>query len=166
MVIDLVDETRAELVRRRRESTAGFWFDALDAVKDPEIPVLSIWDLGVLQNVEALRPGELEVTITPTYSGCPAMDAIKADIEEVLLNAGAVTVRITTQLIPAWSTDWMDAKAREKLRQYGIASPDSVGCPRCGSARTQLVSEFGSTSCKALYRCNDCAEPFEYFKPL
>ena len=165
MVIDLVKEARAELVQRRRESRCGYWFRVLDEVKDPELPVLSIWDLGVLQDVQE-EGGVVEVTITPTYSGCPAMETIRDQIVEVLRVAGAKEIAIHTQLTPAWTSDWIDGAAQKRLRDFGIAPPGTPACPQCGSTRTRVISDFGSTACKALYRCLDCREPFDYFKPF
>lgn len=144
-------------------------------VADPEIPVLSIADLGVLRDVR-VTGDTVEVVITPTYSGCPAMRVIELEIAAALDAAGIEKHRVATVLAPAWTTDWMSAEGKRKLREYGIAPPagkasrgalfgaDGVACPRCGSARTERISEFGSTACKALYRCRDCAEPFDYFK--
>ena len=165
MVIELVKEARAELVQRRRESRCGHWFRVLDAVKDPELPVLSIWDLGVLQDVQE-QGGVVEVTITPTYSGCPAMETIEEQIVEVLRAAGAKDIEVHTQLTPAWTSDWIDGTAQKRLRDFGIAPPGTPACPQCGSTRTRVISDFGSTACKALYRCLDCREPFDYFKPF
>jgi ring-1,2-phenylacetyl-CoA epoxidase subunit PaaD len=152
---------------------------SLGAVPDPEIPVLSVVDLGLVRKVEWDGP-VCVVTITPTYSGCPAMQEIAADITRVLRARGVQDVRIQTRLSPAWTTDWMSEKGRSALKAYGIAPPGQkavdisgitirtpdvvVPCPLCDSARTRLVSHFGSTSCKALYRCNACGEPFDYFK--
>ncbi len=144
-------------------------------VCDPEIPVLTIADLGVLRDVRAAGEG-YEVDITPTYSGCPAMNMIAVMIEAAALAAGFAPVRINTVLSPAWTTDWMTDAGRAKLTAYGIAPPapggsrralfaaDPVACPRCGSSATERLAEFGSTSCKALWRCRDCREPFDYFK--
>ncbi|GGE97481.1 phenylacetate-CoA oxygenase subunit PaaJ [Stappia taiwanensis] len=155
--------------RRRALEVAG-------RVPDPEVPVLTIADLGVLRDVRVQEGGVVEVDITPTYTGCPAMAVFTMDIETALLAAGFSSVRINTVLSPAWTTDWLSAEAREKLRAYGIAPPagkasrralfgdDQVACPRCGSLETEKVSEFGSTACKALWRCRACAEPFDYFK--
>ena len=152
-------------------------WDLLDQVTDPEIPVLSIQDLGILQNVE--RHGDaVIVTITATYSGCPAMDVIGDEIRQALAQAGYRQVTVKQQLAPTWTTDWLSAEGRRKLREYGIAPPAEgthrkrallganpvVPCPQCESTRTERVSEFGSTACKALYRCLDCREPFDYFK--
>jgi ring-1,2-phenylacetyl-CoA epoxidase subunit PaaD len=151
--------------RRRAESACANLFDVLDAVRDPEIPVLSIWDLGILQDVSRQNDGVV-VTITPTYSGCPAMQQIEADIIDVLRQAGEAQVQVETRLAPAWSSDWMDADARRRLREYGIAPLDDLRCPQCGSEDVERVSEFGSTACKALYRCVACREPFDQFKRI
>lgn len=147
----------------------------LDRVADPELPFLTLGDLGILRDVRFV--GEtLEVAITPTYCGCPAMDVIAVDITTALAKAGFDNVRIKRVLSPAWTTDWLSAAARAKLRANGIAPPEraqgkralfaevEVACPRCGSKSTQRVSEFGSTACKAHYRCLVCREPFQYFK--
>ena len=136
------------------------------AVEDPEIPVLTIDDLGILRDVR-LDGDTVEVTITPTYSGCPAMDVIAWEIEAALARAGFSSVRVRSVLSPAWTTDWMSADGRRKLREYGIAPPDPSAhpvCPQCGSRDTELLSAFGSTSCKALHRCLACREPFDAFK--
>jgi ring-1,2-phenylacetyl-CoA epoxidase subunit PaaD len=144
-------------------------------VVDPEIPVLSIADLGVLRDV-TVADGRVEVVITPTYSGCPAMNMIALEIELALERAGIRNSKVRTVLSPAWTTDWMSDDGRRKLREYGIAPPQAassrralfgvqqVECPQCGSVDTELLSEFGSTSCKALWRCKNCREPFDYFK--
>jgi ring-1,2-phenylacetyl-CoA epoxidase subunit PaaD len=142
----------------------------LDAVKDPEIPAVSLWELGVLQDI-AHNDDEVVVTITPTYSGCPAMTVMAEDIQQALADAGYPRSRVVTRLAPAWSTSWISQEARDKLRAYGIAPPGeldatAVSCPHCGSANVQIVSQFGSTACKALYQCKECAEPFDYFKPI
>jgi ring-1,2-phenylacetyl-CoA epoxidase subunit PaaD len=147
---------------------------ALSEVVDPEIPVLTIEDLGVLRDVTVGDDGAVEVTITPTYSGCPAMDVIRADVERVLAEHGFAGARVRTVLAPAWTTDWMSEAGRRKLVEAGIAPPASPGqivmelirCPRCGSADTRLVSRFGSTACKAIRACNRCLEPFDHFKPI
>jgi ring-1,2-phenylacetyl-CoA epoxidase subunit PaaD len=150
-------------------------WDAAASVVDPEIPVLTIADLGVLRDV-ALSGGHVEVAITPTYSGCPAMNMIAIEIELALERAGFRRPKVRTVLSPAWTTDWMSEEGRRKLRAYGIAPPQAsssrralfgeqaVACPQCGSDNTELLSEFGSTSCKALWRCKACREPFDYFK--
>ena len=157
----------ADLRRRAWEVAA--------AVVDPEIPVLTIADLGVLRDV-AVIDGRVEVAITPTYSGCPAMNMIAIEIELALEREGFSNSRVRTVLSPAWTTDWMSDDGRRKLREYGIAPPlpsssrralfgvQQVACPQCGSENTELLSEFGSTSCKALWRCKSCREPFDYFK--
>ena len=150
-------------------------WDAASQVVDPEIPVLTIADLGVLREVE-VHDGRVEVAITPTYSGCPAMNMIALEIEVALERAGFRGSKVRTVLSPAWTTDWMSEEGRRKLRASGIAPPQasssrralfgeqSVACPQCGSDKTELLSEFGSTSCKALWRCKSCREPFDYFK--
>jgi len=150
-------------------------WDAASRVVDPEIPVLTIADLGVLREVVVTDEG-VEVAITPTYSGCPAMNMIAVEIELALERAGFAKPKVRTVLSPAWTTDWMSEDGRRKLRDYGIAPPQpassrralfgvqEVACPQCGSANTELLSEFGSTSCKALWRCKSCREPFDYFK--
>src|SRR5581483_5624731 len=150
-------------------------WEVASKVVDPEIPVLTIADLGVLREV-TVDDGHVEVTITPTYSGCPAMNMIALEIELALERAGFRGSKIRTVLSPAWSTDWMSEDGRRKLRDYGIAPPlastsrralfgvEEVACPRCGSGDTELLSQFGSTSCKALWRCKSCREPFDYFK--
>ena len=172
------------------QTLAAFW-NAVAAVPDPEIPVVSVTDLGILRGIEwdGGDPGTLVVTVTPTYSGCPATEMITASLRDALETAGASRVRIETRLAPAWTTDWITQEGRRKLREFGIAPPvahraDSavatidisrlrsrrtsavtIACPRCGSAQTQRLSQFGSTACKAQYRCLDCLEPFDYFKP-
>ena len=148
---------------------------------DPEIPVVTLRELGILRDVTE-TPDGVEVVITPTYTGCPAMGQIEDDVRGALDKAG-IAARVITRLAPAWTTDWMSDIAREKLRAYGIAPPhqtkpdvsvvrfmrrpaaDPVACPRCGSTHTVVSSQFGSTACKALYKCLDCQEPFDYFKP-
>jgi ring-1,2-phenylacetyl-CoA epoxidase subunit PaaD len=140
----------------------------LEEIMDPEIPVLSICDLGIVRNVQS-DGAELVVTITPTYSGCPAMAVITDEIRAALQNRGITRFRIETQLSPAWTTDWLSEKGRERLREYGIAPPrpkssGPIACPHCGSPSTRLVSQFGSTPCKAIYVCDSCREPFDHFK--
>lgn len=139
-------------------------------VPDPEVPVLTIEDLGILRGINIIGD-EVEVIITPTYSGCPAMDMISMNIRLALIENGYKNVKITSVLSPAWTTDWMSEAGKQKLKAYGIAPPqyDSnkepvVECPQCQSSNTKLLSQFGSTACKALYQCNDCKEPFDYFK--
>ena len=169
--------------------------DWLDQVMDPEVPVVSVVGLGIVRDVQwqvTAEPGpaRLQVVVTPTYSGCPATEVIARSIREALQAQGITEVDVTTRLSPAWTTDWMTEPAREALRVYGIAPPvgsaqvsadgsqvvdiaaltstgsrPAVPCPLCGSTRTRLLSQFGSTACKALYQCNSCLEPFDYFKP-
>ena len=161
----------------------------LSQVMDPEVPVVSILDLGILRDVQWLDASETTavVTVTPTYSGCPATEVIAQSIREALQAHGVLKVDVRTQLSPAWTTDWMTPQGREALRAYGIAPPAArapasdgsqvidiaalmpckaiVPCPQCGSRKTRLLSQYGSTACKALYQCNTCLEPFDYFKP-
>jgi ring-1,2-phenylacetyl-CoA epoxidase subunit PaaD len=147
----------------------------LETVSDPEIPVLSVLDLGVVRNI--WKEGEsVTIQLTPTYNGCPAVDAMSMAIKLALLSAGYKTVKIETVLSPAWTSDWISEEGKQKLRAYGIAPPlgkslypedlESLNpaCPQCGSSDTALVSAFGSTACKALFRCQSCKEPFDYFK--
>ena len=153
-------------------------WDILSSITDPEIPVLTLQDLGILRSVQ-LNNSSVTVSITPTYSGCPAMDMISMQIKMELLAAGYEVVYIEAILSPAWTTDWMSETGKEKLKAYGIAPPnirqqvcsndlfaanEAVQCPQCNSYNTVLKSEFGSTACKSLYQCNDCKEPFDYFK--
>ncbi|MGB5256242.1 MAG: 1,2-phenylacetyl-CoA epoxidase subunit PaaD [Woeseiaceae bacterium] len=146
-------------------------------VPDPEIPVLSITDLGIVRDVDC--DGGVVVSLSPTYSGCPATEVIEASVIAALQDRGVADVAIKRVLSPPWTTDWISDSGREKLKRYGIAPPEkgggkrallhggrSVACPRCESQSTERVSEFGSTACKAAYRCKDCLEPFEYFKCL
>lgn len=157
----------------------------LSQVPDPEIPVISLTDLGIVRDVE-WQDDTLVVTVTPTYSGCPATSVINLDIEAALRSHGVGKIRLERRLSPPWTTDWISPEGREKLRAYGIAPPVDgtaadgrlqgrisrlagtsnlvIACPRCGSTRTEKVSQFGSTPCKASYRCTDCLEPFDYFK--
>ncbi len=155
----------------------------LDDVPDPEVPALSIVDLGIVRDVHWTDEGEestLIVALTPTYSGCPAMAAIEADVLRALHARGIARARVETVLSPAWSTDWMSARGRKRLQAYGIVPPqrstnadlaygpvvrEIVRCPRCASEDTEELSRFGSTACKALHRCRSCREPFDYFKP-
>jgi ring-1,2-phenylacetyl-CoA epoxidase subunit PaaD len=162
------------------EITADKVYEWLSAVTDPEVPALTILDLGIVRDVQLTEKDgrtEAKVVITPTYSGCPAMDVISIGIRMALLSRGITKVDIEMRLSPAWTTDWMTEEGKRKLQAYGIAPPqrkafqplglfedDSVLCPRCGSMNTELVSQFGPTSCKALYRCLSCLEPFEHFK--
>jgi ring-1,2-phenylacetyl-CoA epoxidase subunit PaaD len=171
------DASRAGL----RPSIGAIW-QALARVPDPEIPVVSIVELGIVRGVEWIDE-RLAVRVTPTYSGCPATELIMQGIGDALRDAGVAEHDVTTVLAPAWSTDWIAPEARAKLRAYGIAPPgaahridvagisplrrqrEAVACPCCGSTRTALLAQFGSTACKALYRCEACREPFDYFKP-
>ena len=160
-------------------------WQALDGVMDPEVPAVSVRDLGIVRDVR-LCGDVLDVVLTPTYSGCPATEVIEADVLAAIAAAGLGPARVTLQRAPAWTTDWITAQGRERLRAYGIAPPGAVAagaevplrfvpraalapaleCPHCGSPRTERLSAFGSTACKALYRCLACREPFEHFKPL
>ena len=149
----------------------------LEEVTDPEIPVLTVTDLGIIRDIKIGEEG-LEIIITPTYSGCPAMNTIEVNIRAALQEKGFGQVKVTTVLHPAWTTDWITERGRQRLKDYGIAPPvdgsvdknalfqagPTVECPQCGSGNTEMVSQFGSTACKALYRCLDCKEPFDYFK--
>jgi ring-1,2-phenylacetyl-CoA epoxidase subunit PaaD len=158
-------------------STRNIW-SLLEEVMDPEVPVLSVIDLGIVREVR-LNKDEVEIIITPTYSGCPAMDMISATIKMVLQSNGYRNVKVVSVLSPAWTTDWMTEAGKQKLKEYGIAPPnikqqvctpglfaadEAVQCPHCNSWHTHRVSEFGSTACKALYQCDECREPFDYFK--
>jgi ring-1,2-phenylacetyl-CoA epoxidase subunit PaaD len=148
----------------------------LQEITDPEVPVLSIVDLGIVRAINFTEDNkgnnEIEVVITSTYSGCPAMDMISTEIHVMLHTLGFKNIKVTRSLSPAWTTDWMSEEGKHKLQAYGIAPPDKrfsiavdgIKCPQCNSHNTKLISEFGSTSCKALYQCADCKEPFDYFK--
>ncbi len=142
-------------------------WDWLDAVPDPEIPVISVVDLGVVRDVLVSEEG-VEVTITPTYTGCPAMSVIAFDIETALAQKGIENITLKTQIAPAWTTDWLSTKGRARLEDYGIAPPQVAGgperCPQCKSTNVERISQFGSTPCKAQWRCQSCLEPFDYFK--
>lgn len=152
-------------------------WDVLRNVTDPEIPVLSVTDMGIVRDV-VQTPDAIEVSITPTYSGCPAMDAIGKDILRALTEKGFKNVSVKQVLSPAWTTDWITDEGKRKLEEYGIAPPTestaeksvlfgehkAVRCPRCKSEHTTMISNFGSTACKALWKCEDCKEPFDYFK--
>lgn len=155
-------------------------WELLDSIPDPEVPVLSVNDLGIVRAVKVIIPFKsVEVKITPTYSGCPAMDMIAMNIRLALIGKGYEDISITKVLSPAWTTNWMSEIGKQKLKAYGIAppgtveeknllklfaSPESVQCPLCNSLNTSMISEFGSTACKSLYQCNDCKEPFDHFK--
>ncbi|MBO3274723.1 1,2-phenylacetyl-CoA epoxidase subunit PaaD [Pseudomonas schmalbachii] len=151
-------------------------WEVLGSVMDPEVPVVSVVDLGIVRGLD-WQDGHLHVVVTPTYSGCPATEVIEQDILHALEHAGFAAPQLERRLTPAWTTDWISDDGRERLRAYGIAPPagstskrsllgekDDICCPQCGSAHTERLSEFGSTACKALYRCVDCREPFDYFK--
>ncbi|TDT85957.1 ring-1,2-phenylacetyl-CoA epoxidase subunit PaaD [Arthrobacter sp. AG258] len=168
-------ETRTQTPRQKA-------WDIAATVVDPEIPVLTIADLGILRKVDAGTDGSVTVTITPTYSGCPAMDAIRDDLYTAFKKEGYWDVHVDLVLAPAWTTDWMTEAGKQKLQEYGIAPPSghskagghsgpirlslAVKCPQCNSLNTKELTRFGSTSCKALYVCQDCKEPFDYFKVL
>jgi ring-1,2-phenylacetyl-CoA epoxidase subunit PaaD len=158
-------------------STKEIW-SILEKVTDPEVPVLSVTDLGIIREVK-INNDEPEIIITPTYSGCPAMDVISMNIRLTMISHGYKNVKIKQSLSPAWTTDWMSDEGKRKLKEYGIAPPnprqqvcnndlfapdEAVQCPHCNSYHTHRISEFGSTACKALYQCDDCKEPFDYFK--
>ncbi len=170
------------MVTSRQEQSAfldpgSAWKIAAD-IPDPELPVVTIADLGILRDVTEDDQGRVHVQITPTYSGCPAMETIRADLIEALTAAGYLRVDVEFVLAPAWTTDWMSAEAKEKLAAYGIAPPGarpaggplsvplSVRCPQCGSLDTRESSRFGSTACKSLWVCRSCREPFDHFKAL
>ena len=166
-----------EAIQRRTEFEQRVW-DVLLCVPDPEIPVLSIVDLGIVRYAREEPRGVVRVGISPTYSGCPATAVIKQSVGQALRDAGFQRVALDDVLAPAWTSDWITAEGRRKLREYGIAPPaesvsslrdilrpaPAIACPRCSSCETQKISEFGSTPCKALYRCTSCLEPFDYFK--
>ena len=152
-------------------------WSTLSTVVDPEVPVLTVLDLGIVREVQ-INGSEVEVIITPTYTGCPAMDMIAMNIRLALAEQGYKTVKVTSVLSPAWTTDWMSEEGKQKLKAFGIAPPnpkqqfctsemfqqEAVQCPRCNSYRTELISQFGSTACKSIYRCLDCKEAFDHFK--
>jgi ring-1,2-phenylacetyl-CoA epoxidase subunit PaaD len=153
-------------------------FSLLSEIPDPEIPVITIIELGVIRDIEITDGNSISLKITPTYSGCPAMKQIEDDVRKKLSENGFTNITINTIFSPPWTTDWITTEAKEKLRQYGIAPPEhstedkswltgktkNIACPRCKSLNTKLISQFGSTACKALYQCQDCLEPFDYFK--
>ncbi len=154
-------------------------FSYLEEIKDPEIPVLNVIDMGIVRDIVLLEDDLIEIIITPTYSGCPAMDVITMNIRIMLSTLGFKKIKITQSLSPAWTTDWISEEGKRKLKNYGIAPPnpkqqvcdeklfsadEAIQCPQCNSWHTHRVSEFGSTPCKSLYVCDDCKEPFDYFK--
>lgn len=170
-------ELRKIMIHSTNILTQPIWF-LLGNIMDPEVPVLSILDLGIVRDV-TMNEDEVEIVITPTYTGCPAMDVIATSIRMELLVAGYHNVKVKQVLSPAWTTEWMSEQGKTKLREYGVAPPnplqqvcrqdlfmtdEAVQCPHCRSWHTRLISEFGSTACKSLYQCNDCQEPFDYFK--
>lgn len=181
-IIPIVDQDQWQRQQAYTDETLAPLFQLLEQVKDPEIPALSIWDMGILRAIELQAEGNLSpdvlkqrtitVVITPTYSGCPAMDLIRDDITNVLNTAGYRDINIKTQLSPAWSSHWMSDDAKARMAKSGIAPPETGDeqlnpqCPVCGSRQTRVISQFGSTACKALYQCDDCSEPFDYFKPF
>jgi ring-1,2-phenylacetyl-CoA epoxidase subunit PaaD len=179
-----VVNTRADAGDARIDTAERVWA-ILAGIPDPEIPVISVVDLGIVRGVECTQDG-VEISVTPTYTGCPATHVIERDILDALSGAG-IGARLVTRLDPPWTTEWITPRGRERLAEFGIAPPGPVdrhdarvvhlvprgagmmqtpACPRCGSAQTERLSQFGSTACKALYRCLDCREPFDYFKPL
>ncbi|WP_068245983.1 1,2-phenylacetyl-CoA epoxidase subunit PaaD [Hydrotalea flava] len=166
------------MVNRSNHTEEAIW-QLLETVKDPEVPVLSVVDLGIVRKVIIEDENTISIAVTPTYSGCPAMDVIRMQLRILLLENGFKQVNIQQVLSPAWTTDWMSEKGKEQLKAYGIAPPlpkqtvchpdafqeeEAIQCPHCLSYHTRLVSRFGSTACKALYQCLDCKEPFDYFK--
>jgi ring-1,2-phenylacetyl-CoA epoxidase subunit PaaD len=168
---------RTETARAAAARVAAAW-QLLASVEDPEIPALSIVDLGLVRFIEVGPGGDLEVGLSPTYVGCPATEVIRRSVQDALRHGGVGDFRVTNVLSPAWSSDWISPDGRRKLLEYGIVPPDQsvpnmrdvlrgtrpLACPRCQSLDTEMVSEFGSTPCKALHRCRACLEPFEYFK--
>lgn len=149
----------------------------MEEVADPEIPVISVIDLGVVRKIDLIDQESVNITITPTYSGCPAVSAFSISIRLKLIEKGFKNINVINQLSPTWTTDWMTEEGKQKMKAYGIAPPNNtpssdalfsdeqeVECPQCGSMDTRLISQFGSTACKAMYQCNSCHEPFDYFK--
>ncbi|WP_431025962.1 1,2-phenylacetyl-CoA epoxidase subunit PaaD [Halomonas sp. H5] len=176
--IQLIDSDRGGLPQAGAEGDEAAVMAVLQEVLDPEVPAVSVVELGIVREVRWVE-GRLSVAVTPTYSGCPATEVIEAAIHRALVTAGYADPHIERRLSPAWTTDWITEEGRDKLRAYGIAPPvgsaskrsllgpePQVPCPQCGSLETERVSEFGSTACKALYRCLSCLEPFDYFKCL
>ena len=160
-------------------NTQDYIYSILEKIHDPEIPVLTIIDLGIVRDVIIIDEQTIEIIITPTYSGCPAMDVISFEIKLALLETGYKNIKVTYTLSPAWTTDWMSELGKRKLLEYGIAPPKkkssrvnkmlfeeetNISCPQCNSSNTNQLSEFGSTACKSLYKCNDCNEVFDHFK--
>lgn len=176
----MTQQLKSDIAQRPTDPASAKVWDVVGKVTDPEIPVLTIIDIGILREAFVASDGTAQVIITPTYSGCPAMGTIKADVEEALREAGYERYEVTLTLAPAWTTDWMTEDGKRKLEEYGIAPPTgmsavglqrgpkrlslAVRCPRCGSIKTNELSRFGSTACKALFQCAECKEPFDYFK--
>jgi len=169
----------ADIIELDRERIKQKAWETAASVPDPEIPAVTVADLGILRSIAVDKEGHVTAKLTPTYSGCPATQMIEEQVLQALIDAGFADARIETVLSPPWTTDWLTDEGREKLRAYGIAPPVngsnakralfgevSVACPHCGAGDTERVSEFGSTPCKALYRCKACREPFDYFKCL
>ena len=159
-----------------KHKTEDIW-TILEEVTDPEIPVLTVADLGIIRDIKIHEDETIEVIITPTYSGCPAMNTIEINIKAALQEKGFDKIKVSTILSPAWTTDWLSEAGKRKLKEYGIAPPVGsrskralfgeepvVECPHCNSKNTEMISQFGSTACKSLYRCKDCLEPVDYFK--
>ena len=167
---ELIPLLPAEELARRQRRAESAWpelWDLLDQVMDPEIPVITLFELGVLQDVQC-HAGRVSLLLTPTYVGCPALAIMEEDARAALAQAGYDDVDVEITLSPAWTTAWLTSEARQKMAGYGVAAPenDAVICPQCGSGDVVTISEFGSTACKALYRCRACAEPFDVFKAL
>lgn len=163
--ISLVTPEYAARRAMRANSDCPELWAVLDTVFDPELPYVTIWDLGILVDVEQTAQHSCKVIVSPTYSGCPAVDVISDDIKAALIKEGMQSVTVEVSLSPAWHTDLMSPDAKHALHKQGIAPPaEVVHCPQCGSGDVHVISQFGSTACKALYRCNSCLEPFDYFK--
>ena len=171
-IIPTLNPVYAERRAMREQSAHSEIWKLLDQVYDPELPGLTIWDLGILQDVKQLADDSWQIVITPTYSGCPAVDAISDDIKTAMQDGGYEKVSVKVALAPAWTTDMMSPRGAAHLKSIQIAPPIAdddhqlPACPLCDSPNTHLISQFGSTACKALYQCNDCHEPFDYFKTL
>jgi ring-1,2-phenylacetyl-CoA epoxidase subunit PaaD len=159
-------EELARRGRRQNSSVPDIW-DLLDSVMDPEIPVISLYELGVLQDI-TWNDGTVELVLTPTYIGCPALGIMEEDARAALAAGGYDHVTVETRLAPAWTTAWLTPEARRKMSAYGVASAEAgtIACPQCGSKDSEIISEFGSTACKALFKCIACHEPFDVFKAL
>ena len=164
------------MVETIQKGNADIW-KVIETVTDPEIPVLTVVDMGIIREVVKLSDNGVKITITPTYSGCPAMNMIEAQIKAAVSEAGYAPVEVETTLSPPWTTDWISEEGKRKLKEYGITPPqgsadkrtlsgdfEGIPCPFCDSTNTEMVSQFGSTPCKSLFKCKDCLEPFDYFK--